>query len=195
MGEMKSAFERAWERAEKIEVSAEKSLEMELQPEGGKIAARYLKEEDSDLEKSLSAFPPEKRKHVQAAVEATLISNISLPVNGRLRREANRALEGLKALKKNKSQVSHTAARLDSLFAQYERALRVSREELKKEMEAMMRQAMAQQALGPEGAIPRRLDVERSGEFQQRWHETQTKLGWQYGAELSKLKEEMARAK
>jgi hypothetical protein len=195
MGEMKSAFERAWERAEKIEVSEEKALEMELQPEGGKIAARYLKEEDSDLEKTLSPFSPEKRKHIQAAVEATLVSNIALPFNGRLRRETNRAMEGLKVLKRNKSQVSHIAARLDSLFARYERGLRESREGLKKEMEAMMRQAMAQQALGQPGAIPQRLDVERSAEFQQRWHETQTKLGWQYGAELSRLKEEMARAK
>jgi hypothetical protein len=192
---MKSAFERAWERAEKIEVSEEKSLEMELQPEGGKIAARYLKEEDSDLEKALSPFPPEKRKYVQAAVEATLISNISLPVNGRLRREANRAMEGLKALKRNKSQVSHTSARLDSLFARYERGLRESREGLKKEMEAMIRQAMAEQSIGQPGVSHQRLEVERSPEFQQRWHETQTKLGWQYGAELSKLKEEMARAK
>ncbi len=195
MGEMKSAFERAWERAEKVEVTEEKALELELYPEGAKIAARYLKEDDCDLEKALGEFPQGKRKYIQAGAEATLISNITLPRNGRLRREANRAIEGLKLLKRNKSQVSHIAAQLDSLFAQYERALRKSQEDLKKELEAAVRRAMAQQSLGPPGAIPQRLDVERSAEFQQRWHEVQTKLDWEYGSELSRRKEEIARVK
>src|SRR3990170_8835865 len=165
MGDIKSAFERAWERAEKVEVTEEKALELELQPEGARRAARYLKEEDYDLVKALEASPQGKRKYVQAGAEATLISNIALPRNGRLRREANRAIEGLKLLKRNKSQVSHIAARLDSLFAGYERALRKSQEDLKKELEAAVRRAMAQQSLGQPGAIPQRLDVERSAEF------------------------------
>jgi hypothetical protein len=35
---------------------------------------------------------------------------------------------------------------------------------------AAARQAMAKQSLGQPGAIHQRLDVERSAEFQQRWH-------------------------
>lgn len=196
MGEIKSAFERAWERAGKVEVTEEKAMELELQPEGAKMAAQYLKEEGYDLGKALEGFPQGKRKYVQAGAEATLISNITLPRNGRLRREANRAIEGLKLLKRNKSQVSHIAARLDSLFAQYERVVIKSHEELKKELEATMRRAQAQQALAQQ-SLPthQRLDVERSAEFQQRWHEVQTKLGWEYGSELSRLKDEMARVK
>ncbi|HLE02965.1 MAG TPA: hypothetical protein VI877_05710, partial [Dehalococcoidia bacterium] len=88
---MKSAFERAWERAEKVEVSEEKALELEFQPEGAKIAARYLKEGDCDLVKALEEFPQGKRKYIQAGAEATLVSNLALPRNGRLRREASRA--------------------------------------------------------------------------------------------------------
>jgi len=193
---MKSAFERAWERAEKVEVTEEKALELELHPEGAKIAARYLKEDDCDLEKALEGFPQGKRKYIQAGAEATLISNIALPRNSRLRREANRAIEGLKVLKRNKSQVSHIAARLDSLFAQYERVVIKSHEDLKKELEATLRRAQAQQALAQQ-SLPthQRLDVERSAEFQQRWHEVQTKLGWEYGSELSRLQEEIARVR
>jgi hypothetical protein len=195
MGEMKSAFERAWERAEKVEVTEEKALELELQPEGARIAAQYLKGEDYALEKAMEGFPQGKRKYIQAGVEATLISNITLPRNGRLRREASRAMEGLKVLKRNKSQVSHIASQLDSLFARYERVLRKSHEDLKKELEAALRRAMAQQSLGQPGAVPRRLDVEGSAEFQQRWHEVQTKLDWEYAGELSRFKEEIARVK
>ena len=66
MGDIKSAFERAWERAEKVEVTEEKALELELQPEGAKIAARYLKEGDCDLAKALEEFPQGKRKYIQA---------------------------------------------------------------------------------------------------------------------------------
>ena len=196
MGEMKSAFERAWERAEKVEVTEEKALELELQPEGAKIAARYLKEGDCDLAKALEEFPQGKRKYIQAGAEATLISNLALPRNGRLRREASRAMEGLKMLKRNKSQVSHIAARLDSLFAQYERVVIKSHEDLKKELEATLRRAQAQQALAQQ-SLPthQRLDVEKSAEFQQRWHEVQTKLGWEFGSELSRLQEEIARVK
>ena len=196
MGEMKTAFERAWERAEKVEVTEEKALELELQPEGAKLAARYLREGDYDLVKALEGFPQGKRRYIQAGAEATLISNLALPRNGRLRREANRAMEGLKLLKRNKSQVSHIAARLGSLFAQYERVIIKSHEDLKKEMEATVRQAQAQQALAQQ-SLPthQRLDVERSAEFQQRWHEVQTKLGWEFGGELSRLQEEIARVK
>jgi len=193
---MKSAFERAWERAEKVDVTEEKALELELQPEGAKIAARYLKEEGYDLVKALEGFSQGKRKYIQAGAEATLISNLALPRNGRLRREANRAMEGLKMLKRNKSQVSHIAARLGSLFAQYERVVMKSHEDLKKEMEATLGRAQAQQALAQQ-SLPthQRLDVERSAEFQQRWHEVQTKLGWEFGGELSRLQEEIARVK
>jgi hypothetical protein len=196
MGEMKSAFERAWERAEKVEVTEEKALELELQPEGAKIAARYLKEENYDLVKALEGFSQGKRRYIQAGAEATLISNLALPRNGRLRREANRAIEGLKMLKRNKSQVSHIAARLGSLFAQYERVVIKSHEDLKKELEATLRLGQAQQALAQQ-SLPthQRLDVERSAEFQQRWHEVQTKLGWEFGGELSRLQEEIARVK
>jgi len=196
MGEMKTAFERAWERAEKVEVTEEKALELELQPEGAKLAARYLREGDYDLVKALEGFPQGKRRYIQAGAEATLISNLALPRNGRLRRGANRAMEGLKLLKRNKSQVSHIAARLGSLFAQYERVIIKSHEDLKKEMEATVRQAQAQQALAQQ-SLPthQRLDVERSAEFQQRWHEVQTKLGWEFGGELSRLQEEIARVK
>src|SRR3972149_414469 len=116
MGDIKSAFERAWERAERVEVSEEKALELELQPEGARRAVRYLKEEDYDLVKALEGFPQGKRKYIQAGVEATLISNLALPRNGRLRREARRAMEGLQILKRHKSQASHIAARLDSLL-------------------------------------------------------------------------------
>jgi hypothetical protein len=196
MGEIKSAFERAWERAEKIEVTEEKALELELSPEGAKMAARYLKEDDYDVEKALQDFPEGKRRYIRAAVEATLVSNISLPLNSRVRREANRAMEGLKLLKRNKSQVSHIASRLDSLSVRYERALRQSYTALKKETEAAMQKAAAQQALAQQGLpMPQRMDAERSAEFAQQWHEIQTKLGWEFGAELSRLKEEIARVK
>jgi len=195
MGEIKSAFERAWERAEKIEVTEEKTLELELQPEGAKIAARYLREDDYGLDKALAQFSQERRKYVQAGVEATLISNIALPRNGRVRREANRAIEGLRLLKRNKSQVSHIVSQLDSLLAGYERALRKAHGDLKKELEATVRHSMAQDSIGKGPQIPQRLDVERSGEFQQRWHEAQTKLGWEHDAQLSRLKEEMRRVK
>ncbi|HJW87977.1 MAG TPA: hypothetical protein VJ565_00675 [Dehalococcoidia bacterium] len=193
---MKTAFERAWERAEKVEVTEEKALELELQPEGAKLAARYLKEEDYDLVKALEGFPQGKRRYIQAGAEATLISNLAFPRNGRLRREANRAMEGLKMLKRNRSQVSHIAARLGSLFAQYQRAVIKSHEDLKKELEVTVRRAQAQQALAQQ-SLPthQRLDVERSAEFQQRWHEVQTKLGWEFGGELSRLQEEIARVK
>ena len=191
MGDIKSAFERAWERAEKIEVTQDKVRELEYQPEGARMAALFLKEEGYDLEKALDESPAEKRPHLRAGAEATFLSNITLPRNSRSRREMERAMAGLQLLKKDKSRLSHVAARIDGFFAAYERTRQSLFEQLKREVEEAVRRAMQQRGLPP----PVRLDVEQLPEFQQRWHEHQTKLHWEYEGRLAELKTELSRVR
>jgi len=181
MGDIKSAFERAWERAEKIEVAQEKVQELEYQPEGARMAAQFLREEDYDLEKALRECPAERRPHVRAGAEATFLSNITLPRNSRTRREMGRAMAGLQLLKRDKSRFSHVAARIYGFLASYERNRQSLFDQLKRDVQEALRRAMQQRGVPPPG----RLDVEHLPEFQQRWHELQTKLHWEYEGRLA----------
>lgn len=187
---IKSAFERAWEKAERIAANADDGKVKELQygPDGARLAARFLKEEKFDLNQELSQFPAEIRKYVTAGAVQTLESNIGLPRNERLRRDAGRALEGLLALKRDKSRVSVVKDKLQGMFAQYEQLRQNGYNSLRQEYDAMLRQAMQQQ-MGISTQM--KIDVENHPEFRQRLQEFTVRLEQEFERRLQPLKEEI----
>lgn len=184
---IKSAFERAWERASKLEVEEEKVKELQYQPEGAKIAALFLKEEKIDLLALLNNYEPDVRKYVQKGAEAVFLSNINLPFNERKHQENKRALEGLRLLKKDKSRFAQILGKIDSLFSIYERERQSLYEQLRAEFESTLRQALQQQGI----EIKARIAVERQPEFQAKWREISAKFDSNYEERLKLLKSEL----
>lgn len=188
MGEpIKNAFQRAWERAERIEVPREKLQELEHQPQGARLAAAYLKDDKFDLTKALADFTGPVRRHVVAGAQATFFSNIILPINKRNQRDTRKALEGLQLLKRDKSKLGQVVGRIESLLAQYERTRQQTYEALKKEFEGKQARPQALQ-LTPQGQV----QVEMQPEFQMKWRELTSRLDMDYEARLSRLKAEVA---
>jgi hypothetical protein len=170
--EIKTAFERAWEKAQRIEAADDKVKELQHGPEGARLVARFLKEKGVDLARELAAYPPEVRRYVEAGVQSTLISNITLPRMPRLRSDSERAMEGLMALKKDKSRFASFRDKVESLFAYYERARQETYNNLHQEFDAVLRQQLRQQGLNTQ----MRIDVDNHPEFRQRWQELSARL-------------------
>ncbi len=188
---IKTAWERALERMEKLEISEDKVKELEYLPEGAKLAAQFLKEDKLDLAASLSKYDAKVRKFVLKGLESTLLSNIHLPQNERAREENKKALAGISQLKKSKSRINQISDALEQLFNQYEQARRQLYGQFRAQFEGALRQALQQQQPGI--AARANINVEAPPEFQQRWLETCGRLDAQYEQALNQVKQELAK--
>lgn len=170
--DIKTAFERAWEKAQRIEAADDKMKELQYGPEGARLVARFLKEAGLDLARELAAYPSGVREYVEKGVRSTLVSNITLPRLARLRQDSDRAIEGLMALKRDKSRFASFRDKVEALFAYYERARQETYNKLRQEIDALLRQQLRQQGINTQ----MRIDVENHPEFRQRWQELSARL-------------------
>lgn len=170
--DMKTAFEHAWEKAQRIEAPDDKVNELQYGPEGARLVARFLKGDGVDLAQELAAYPQTVREYVERGVHSTLVSNITLPRLARLRRDSDRAMEGLMALKRDKSRFASFKGKVEALFAQYERARQEAHDNLRQEVDALLRQQLRQQGANTQMQI----DVENHPEFHKRWQEVSARL-------------------
>jgi hypothetical protein len=185
--DIKTAFDLAWEKAQRIEATDDKVQELRYGPEGARLVARYLKEEGVDLAKALEAYPPDIRQYVEKGVRGTLKSNITLPRLERLRHDSDRAMEGLMSLKRDKSRFASFRDKVESLFAYYQRARQEAYDRLSQEVDGLLRQALRQQGGNPQMQI----DVENHPEFRQRWQELSARLDREAEERLALLMAEL----
>lgn len=193
MSDIKSAFEIAMEKVEKLgKATDEERLKWKYAPEGEQLAARYLKE-DCNLVAELSRHQPNVRKYVIEGAAEILIRNINLPKNDTAKKTNRKAMDGLKTLKSDKVSVENVYSRIRHLFNHYAEQGEVQRKEayqsLKTELEAKVQQAIKQQ-LG--SFIGARIDVEKQPQFQQEWRRIQSQLDSQYLNLLSEYKQELS---
>ena len=188
-GFMKSALERALERADQIEVPEEKLKEMEHRSQGEQIAAAFLRDPKYALAEELDRFDREARKYVSKAVESILLQNLVLP-----RKESDVArneevFRGLSAIKKNKNGLRQAKDQLANLSNYYVQAVRQNYEQLKSDVEREMKQAI-QQKTGMNAGV--KFNVEQSPEFQETWRQLSRKLDAEYEKALTQLKQQIA---
>lgn len=188
---MKSAFERAWEKAERIQASEDKVQALEYEPQGAKMAAKYLEDMNYDLVAAFSPFDSKVRKHVVNGAVSTFLGNIILPRGEVSKQRIRRALDGVFVAKGSKSKMNIAARRLDDMFKQYEQMRTQAYEGLKRDFEAAVSRAMQEQR--PIGQQPK-INVEAVPEFQQKWREQLTQIDLRFEQMLRQLKEEMTRA-
>ena len=103
MGEVKSAFERAMEKVEKVgKVSPEELKRMEYVPQGDAIAGRHLRGELTDLRAEFSRHDTEVRRNLVEGALETLIRNIRLLRGNKSTETSSKAMEGILTLKDDK---------------------------------------------------------------------------------------------
>lgn len=189
MGELKSAFEIAMERAKRLgEASQEEVKKGNLVPQGERLAARYLRGE-CNLIAELSKYDEEARGYVAEGAKGILLRNIDLPRND-LAKEINRSvMEGIKALKADKGGVENVYSKIRRLFKHYEEEGEQQRsqayEMLKGEFQRNLQQAAQQ------GGLSGRVEVERHPQFQEQWRRTLAQLDSQYQRLLEECKQEL----
>jgi hypothetical protein len=192
MGEIKSAFEKAMERAEKLEKpSEEELLRWKYVPEGQKLAADYLREE-ANLAGELGNYEEGPKRFVIEGAGEILLRSIGLPVHDAARKSSKRAMEGVKVIKRDKGALENVYSQIRRLFEHYEnegeQQRRQAYDSLKQSFQMRIQQAVQQQGGLPPGA---RIDVESQPQFQEEWRRVQAQVDSQYHRLLDEYKQEI----
>ncbi len=193
MGEIKSAFEIAMEKAEMLEKASPQELaRWKCNPEGERIAASYLKGE-CNLMTELSHYEGEERDYIAQGAEGILLRNIDLPRNDLSKGRNKKSMEGIKLLKTDKALAENVYSKMRRIFNHYEQDGEEQRkqayEALKEDFQAKLQQALQQQ-LGFSAAI--KVNVETQPQFQEEWRRTLAQLDSQYYRLLDEYKQELA---
>ncbi|HAV10166.1 MAG TPA: hypothetical protein DCX22_00900 [Dehalococcoidia bacterium] len=193
MGEMKSAFERAMEKVEKMGKATDEELKrLEYVPIGSALAARYLREEKFDLAGELNKYTDENvRKHVVNGMQEALLHNITLPKDDMSKKTTNKAISGLKLTKKSKNQLDALLDRISSLITYYEQARQQAFNQFKSAFESKLPEltrAMQQQA--QKSGIP--IETQVQLQFQEQWRRASSELDGQYEKVLEEHKQQIA---
>jgi len=188
--DIKSAREIAMEKVEKLgDLTEEERLKWKYVPQGEGLAAKCLKG-DCNLVAELGKFQENVKKYVAEGAAEVLIRNIDLPANDAAKRSNKMAMDGLKVVKGNKSEVENIYSQIRHLFNHYaeqgEQQRKQAYESLKTEFEAKIQQAVQQQ-LGSSAGM--KIDVAKQPQFQQEWRKVSAQLDSQYLKLLGEYKQ------
>ena len=192
MDEMKSAFEKAMEKVEKIEKASEgELLKWKYIPEGQRLAVRYLKDE-CNLAVEVGKYEDKTKRFIVEGAEEILLRNINLPANYFARKNNKKAMEAIKALKRDKAGVENVYSKIRRIFAHYEQEgeqqRRQAYEMLRQDFQGKIQQAIQKQGGLPAGA---KINIESQPQFQQEWRMVLTQLDSQYQKLLEQYKQEI----
>ena len=190
---IKSAREIAMEKvAEMGEVTEEERLSWKYVPEGEKLAAKYMKK-DINLAAELGKYDEKVVGYIKAGASDILLRNIDLPASDPARKNNKKAMEGIKALKKDKVAVENTFSKIRNVFKHYteqgEQQRRQAYEQLKAEFGAKVQEALKQQ-MGTATGL--NIDIENQPQFQEEWRRIRLQFDAQYISLLNEYKQELA---
>jgi len=193
MGDIKTAAEIAMEKLAQIgEPTEQERLKWKYGPEGEKLAALYLRE-DINLVAEVKKFDDKARNFIIKSVNEILLRNISLPRNDVIRKTNKKSMDGLKALKNNKSAVENVFKKMQHVLDHYvqegTQQKKQAYEQLKQEFEAKIQQAIRKQT-GTNARM--KIDVEKQPQFQEEWAQLQSQMEGQYIQLLDEYKQELA---
>ena len=192
MDEMKSAYERAMERAEGLGKASEEDLtKWKYLPEGAKLAAKYLRDE-FDLATEIGKYEEKVRQHVVQGAQEAFLRNIDLPKNDLAKKKSKKVMEAIKELKRDKVGIENVYTKLRRVFSHYEKEgeqqRRQTYEAVKRDFEGKLMQASQQQ---PGAAPPPKVNVDSHPQFQQEWRRVLAQLDSQYLKLLDEYKKEI----
>lgn len=119
---IKTALERALERAAQISIPPEELEAEEYTARGRGIAAEFLKNRGTDLAARMDEFNEKSRSYAAAGALETLLNNLTLPRDNDATRANRRAMEGIPALIKNQQAATQILGELEYLFGYYTQA-------------------------------------------------------------------------
>ncbi len=193
MNRMKSAFERAMERAEQFEEPGEQQrLEWELLPMGRRLAGSFLKRQGSPFS-TIEQESPERRSYLVKGMLGALVSNLQLPKTENVQYTNTRVIEGLERLLTDRTASKDLLQRTKYVTDQYRQFGLPQREQayaqLKAQMDLQVADIMSRQ--GGQKADALQANVETMPEFQQQWLAVSAQIDQQYEQHLEQFKKEL----
>jgi hypothetical protein len=192
MGEIKSAFEKAMEKIEKLEkASPEELRRMEYVPKGNALAATYLWQEGYDLQGELAGYEDSIRRYLTEGAEETFLRNMALPQDDRTVEASKRAMEGIMTLKGKGKGLESIFEKIEHLFNYYQQARQQAYQQLRSNFEMQVQRAKP--AL--EQQMNKGVDIgaELQLQFQTEWRKALAELDSQYEKALEEHKQEIKR--
>jgi len=189
MGEMKSAWEKAKEKVDKLgKLTEEEARQLECIPVGNKLAARYLQDTSYNLDAELTKYKGTGlRKYIAQGAQEIFLHNIILPQNERDKEMMKRAIVGLKIIKENKNQLATILDRVTNLLNYYEQARQQTYTQFKKGFESRLQES--EQALAKRAGNPAAVEAQLQAQFQAEWLNLNSQLNSQYEKVLEEHKQ------
>jgi hypothetical protein len=191
MGEMKSAWEKAMEKAEKLgKPTPEELKQLEYIPAGNAIAARFLQEEKYDLAADLAKHKGSGAgQYVIQGAQEIFLRNINLPHNENDKKIASRAMAGIRLLKEDKKQLDAVYELINNLLSYYDQARQQTFATFKKNFEDKIKETA--KTLQQRGGNTANLEVQIQQQFQDEWRRTGNELDAQYNKALEEHKQQI----
>ncbi|KJR96670.1 MAG: hypothetical protein VR68_13890 [Peptococcaceae bacterium BRH_c4a] len=177
---IKTALEKALERAASLkEVPREEVEKMEYMPRGRTIAASFMNNRHFNINEALSQIEAGTEKYVLEGLQEVLLMNISLPLDESADDHNRRAMEGVLAIKRDKSQAAEILGEMEQLLGYYRQAMDQTKERFKQEYEARGRSRKQ----GPRGR-------EQDGvqDFREEWSSVVKQLNTKFETGLAEIK-------
>jgi hypothetical protein len=122
---------------------------------------------------------------------------MNLPRSDIIKKTNKRAMDGIKAIKKDKVNTENIFSQIRRLFSHYseqgEQQRRQAYQQIKASFETKLQQAMQQQMGSSVAGI--KIDVEKHPQFQEEWRKTLNQLDSQYFKLLNEYKQALIEAK
>ncbi len=193
MGDIKSAWEKALEKAEQLGKPSDEELKrLQHIPTGNAIAAKYLNDEKFDLDAELTAFKGTgNRQYILQGIQETFMRNISLPHDERDKYLLNRSLNGLRLIKENRKQIDTVIDHVKNIISYYEQARQHTFTQFKKDFETRVKEAgKMMQQMQQQGAS---VEAQLQQQFQEEWRNVIKDLDIQYEKALDDQKQQIAK--
>lgn len=195
MADIKSAYEIAMEKIKNIEdATPEERLKWKFSPQGGQIAAKYLKD-DLNILVEVSKFKDEERPYVIRGAVEVLVRSIDLPRNEAIVKTTRRAMDAIKLLKKDKAKVENVYTKIRYITTHYskegEQQKKQAFEQVKMQFTAKLQQALQQQRGTGVRMDMKNVDIERHPQFQEEWRRALAQLDEQYLEHLNEYRREL----
>ncbi|MCX6009118.1 MAG: hypothetical protein NTW48_03635 [Chloroflexi bacterium] len=193
MSEMKSAWEKAMEKVEKLGKLTEDEIKrFECVPVGNKLASRYLQEADFNLDAELTKYKGTGlRKYISQGAQEIFLHNIILPQSERDRQVTKRAMSGLRVAKENKNQLETILDRITNLLNYYGQARQQTYLQFKKGFEAKLQET--NQAMQQQMGAKVRIEPEQHPQFLEEWRRINSQLDAQYEKVLEEHKQQIVK--
>ncbi|RUM90606.1 MAG: hypothetical protein DSZ23_01910 [Thermodesulfatator sp.] len=181
MAEIKSAFEIAMERAEKIgSLSREEIEQQKWEEKGKKTAAAYLSGKIDSLQDGLKDVPAQYIQTALSGVSDVLLRNIVLPRDPHQWDGIRRAMQGLTEIKG--SIASQVMPQIEQLLKNYESTMSHYKEQFKQQVsQAMGGRDMNAMAMDSEG-------LNALASMQDEWNKMSAEISQQFEQQLEPMK-------